>query len=280
MRIKIITDSSCDLSNDLIQKYNIKNIGLSVLINNENYKDTDLDYETFYKQMRESKELPKTACPSPDTFAREYDCEEDNIIVFTLTSKLSGTYSAAVLGKDIFLEDNSKNIAVIDTECGTVGHGLMVLKTAELIKNKNLSFEDVLKEIDIMKQQVKVYGTLETLDNAIKGGRISSVKGKIANALNLKGLVIVEDGVVKPFGTARGEINSLNKVADYIIDSAKDKNSEELTINIGHANSPKKAEKVKEIIQSKFNCKEIIISSIGPAMGTYTAEGAIIIAIL
>lgn len=281
MSIKIVTDSSCDLSKELLDIHNIKSIGVIVSIDGEDYNDLNLDHKVFYEKMKNSKELPKTACPSPNGFAQEYECKEDNIIVFTITSKLSGTYSAASLGKDIFLEENnSKNVTVIDTQCGSVGQGLMVLKTAKLVEQGNLSFEDILKEIEKMKEEVKVYGTLETLDNAVKGGRISSVKGKIANAFNLKGLIAVEDGIVKPIGTARGELNSLNKTIDYIVNSAKDKNTKELIINIGHANAPQKAEKVKEIIKSKIDCEEIVISSIGPAMGTYTAEGAIIVGIL
>lgn len=280
MSTKIITDNSCDLSKELLNQYNIKTIGLIVSIDGIHYNDLDLKHENFYKKMKESKDLPKTACPSPNTFAQEYGCEEDNIIVFTLTSKLSGIYSAALLGKDMFLEDNSKNIVVIDTECGTVGHGLIILKTAKLIKEGKLSFREILSEIEIMKTNIKTYGALDTLDNAIKGGRISSVKGKIANALNLKGLITVEDGIVKPIGTTRGEINSFKKITDYIVDCSKDKNTKDLVINIGHANSPKKAEKVKELILSKLDCKEIIISSIGPTIGTYTAEGAVIISVL
>lgn len=280
MSIKLITDNSCDLSKELLDRYNIKSIGLTVSIDGKHHNDLELKHEDFYAKMKASKDLPKTACPSPDGFAKEYLCDEDNIIVFTLTSKLSGTYSAALLGRDIFLEENNKKVAIIDTECGTVGHGLLVLKTAELIEKGELSFEEILNEIEKMKLNLTVYGTLDTLDNAIKGGRISPVKGKIANALNLKGLVVVDEGIVKPIGTARGEMNSLNKVVDSIVNAANNIGGTDLVVNIGHANAPKKAEKVKELISSKLNCRDIIISSIGPAMGTYTAEGAIIVGVL
>ena len=118
------------------------------------------------------------------------------------------------------------------------------------------------------------------MDNAIKGGRISPLKGKIANVLNLKGLVHVEDGVVKPIGTARGENNSLKKVVDYILEVAKDRNTDDLIINVGHANSHEKANRVKDMLTKEFNFKEVIVSEIGPAMGTYTAEGAILVAVL
>lgn len=280
MSIKIITDSSCDLSLDIIKKYNIGLIGLNISINNQNYKDTEMSNDEFYKEMKNSKELPKTSCPSPDVFASAYDCKEDNVIVFTLTSKLSATYSTAVLGKNIFAETNSKRVETIDTRTGSVAHGLLIIKTAQLINKKKLSFDEILEEIEKMKSQVELFGTLETLDNAVKGGRISPLKGKLANALNLKGLIRVEDGIVKPVGTARGENNSLNKVINSILEIAKERNSNDTIINIGHANCIEKAERVKEILLSKYNFKEVLISEIGPAMGTYTSSGAILISIL
>ena len=280
MSIKLITDNSCDLNLDIIKKYNIGIVPLNVLIDNQNYKDTEISKKDFYDKMRSSKELPKTSCPSPDVFASLYDCEEDHVIMITLTSKLSGTYSAAMLGKNLFEENNNKRVAVIDSETGCVAHGLLVLKVAQLINENKLSFDEILEQIDKMKKDVELYGTLETLDNAIKGGRISPLKGKIANALNLKGLVHVEDGVVKPIGTARGENNSLKKVVEKILEVSKNRNTDNLTINIGHANSPEKANKVKDMLTSEFNFKEVVISEVGPAMGTYTAEGAILVSVL
>ena len=116
MSIKIITDSSCDLSLDIIKKYNIGIVPANVSIDSQSYKDTELDKSVFYDKMRNSKELPKTSCPSPDVFTSLYDCKEDNVIVFTLTSKLSATYSTAVLGKNLFEENNSKRVEIIDTE--------------------------------------------------------------------------------------------------------------------------------------------------------------------
>ena len=280
MSIKIITDNSCDLSLDIINEYNIGIVPLNVSINGENYKDTEMNKNDFYSKMKSSKELPKTSCPSPDIFASLYHCEEDNVIVFTITSKLSATYSTAVLGKNLFEENSNKRVEVIDTETGSVAHALLILKTAQLIEEGKLSFDEILKEIETMKKEVELYGTLETLENAIKGGRISPLKGKIAGALNLKGLIHIEDGIVKPIGTARGENNSLKKVVDYILDIAKDRNRNDLIINIGHANSIEKAEKVKDMLTKEFDFKQVVISEIGSAMGTYTAEGAILVGII
>ena len=281
MSIKIITDRSCDLNKDIIEKYNIDVIPFNIFMDEKCYKDTELDSKDFYNKMKASKELPKTSCQSPAVFMPLYDCEEDNVIVFTATSKLTAMYSIAVLGKNLFEEENNnKRIEIIDTLNGSVGQGLLIIKTIQLIEEDKLTFDEILNEIEIMKKEIKLYGALDTLDNAIKGGRMSPLKGKMANALNLKGLVHVEDGLVIPFGAVRGENNSLKKVVENILNVAKNKNRDDLIINIGHANCPAKAEKVKDMLTKEYSFKEVIISEIGPAMGIYTAEGAILVSIL
>ena len=183
MSIKIITDSSCDLNKDIINRYNIEIVSLNVSIGEEYYKDTEMDLKDFYNKMKASKELPKTSCPSPAVFMSLYNCEEDNVIVFTATSKLTAIYSTAVLGKNLFEEENNKRIEIIDTLNGTVGQGLLIIKTAQLIEEGKLTFDEILNEIETMKKEIELYGVLDTLDNAVKSGRMSPFKGKIANTL-------------------------------------------------------------------------------------------------
>lgn len=277
--IKLITDSSCDLPIDIINKYNINLIGLNVSFGEESFVDrVEIDNETFYKRMNEEKQLPKTSCPSPDRFIEAYEGEEENVLVLTLASKLSGTYSTAVLAKDIFLNDvGNKNIEVIDTASGSIGAGLLVIRAAKMIQEgKTLS--EIVSEIERLKEELVFYGTLETLENAIKGGRINPIAGKIINSLNFKVIVHIAQGVVKPVDKARGEINSIKKVLDKVGDKIYD--TETKILAIAHANCPEKAQKVKGLIEAKHNFKEVVISEVGSVMGTYSSEGAILVGVL
>ncbi|WP_042271665.1 DegV family protein [[Clostridium] dakarense] len=278
-KIKLVTDSSCDLPKEIIDKYNIDLIGLNVLFGEDSFVGgIDIDNETFYKKMNEQKELPKTSCPSPDRFIKSYECEEESVLVLTLTSKLSATYSTAVLAKDMFMKENgNKKIEVIDTASGSVGAGLLVIKAAELIEEgKNI--DEIVEEIEKCKEEVVFYGALETLENAIKGGRISAIKGGIINALNFKVIIHITEGVVKPIDKARGEVRTLKKVLEYVDVNAT--NCERKRLSIGHANCLDKALKVKELIQENHKFKDIVISEVGSVMGTYTAQGAILVSIL
>lgn len=277
-KVKIITDSSCDLNKDIVEKYNIGIVGLNVAFGEENYIDGEMDNDTFYERMANEKHLPKTSCPSPEKFAKTYECEEDEVLVITITSKLSATYSTAILAKNMFLEEHSKkNIEVVDSENGSVGQGLLVVKAAQLAQ-EGKSLSEIVETIEKLKNDVVFFGSLETLENAIKGGRINPLAGKIINALNFKVIIQIVDGIVKPVDKARGDNNSIKKVIDNILKKINEK--ENRILAIGHSNCLDKALKVKDIMTKEHNFKDVTISEVGSVMGTYTSKGAILISIL
>ncbi|EDQ95400.1 EDD domain protein, DegV family [Intestinibacter bartlettii DSM 16795] len=278
-KIKIITDGSCDLSHEVLNKFNINVVPLGVSFGEEHYTaGVDIDNKEFYAKMKDSKELPKTFCPSPENFCKEYQCEEDKIIVIALSSKLSGTYNSASLARDLYLsEHKEKDIRVIDSMTGSIGAGLLLIKAAKMI-SEGKDIDEIVEAIENLKEKISFYGTLETLENAIKGGRINPLAGKIIGALNFKAIVQIKDGVVKPIDKARGESNSIKKVANYITSSIED--TKDKILCLMHANCPEKAHKLLSIIEKTHKFDEVYISEVGPVMGTYTSEGAVLGAVL
>ena len=278
-KIKIITDGSCDLSHEVLNKFNINVVPLGVSFGEEHYTaGVDIDNKEFYAKMKESKELPKTFCPSPENFCKEYQCEEDKIIVIALSSKLSGTYNSASLARDLYLsEHKEKDIRVIDSMTGSIGAGLLLIRAAKMISDGK-DIDEIVEAIENLKEKISFYGTLETLENAVKGGRINPLAGKIIGALNFKAIVQIKDGVVKPIDKARGESNSIKKVANYITSSIED--TKDKILCLMHANCPEKAHKLLSIIEKTHKFDEVYISEVGPVMGTYTSEGAVLGAVL
>lgn len=277
-KIKIVTDSSCDLNKEIIEKYNIGIVGLNVSFGDKTYIDGEIAPKDFYKKMAESADLPKTSCPSPNKFAEYFNCEEDEVLVLTITSKLSATYSTAILAKNMFLEEHSeKKIEVIDTLNGSVGQGLLVVKAAQLAQ-EGRPLHEIVEEIERIKSEVIFFGSLETLENAIKGGRINALAGKIINVLNFKVIIQVIDGIVKPVDKARGDNNSVKKTVEKICSHLA--SNKKISLAIGHSNCLEKALKVKEMLLEKHNFESITLSSVGSVMGTYTSQGAILISIL
>ncbi|WP_072723351.1 DegV family protein [Tepidibacter thalassicus] len=274
--IKLITDSSCDLPENIIKEYNISVIPLNILFEDKCYLDgVDIDKKEFYKKIKNADKLPKTSSPSPDRFLKEYNCEEENILVISLSSDLSSTYNNALIGKNMYLEEHkSKRIEVVDSRTASMGLGLLVLKVAKLIKEgKDIDY--ILKKIEENIKNSFTYVVLDTIENAVKSGRISSFKEKIVQILNLKVIIKVEDGLVKVFDKARGDKKSLNKLIGFIEDAGI--NTSEKILAICHANALDKALKLKELINKKHKFKNIIISEIGAAIGTYSSTGAVLI---
>ena len=278
--IKLITDGSCDLSQEIIEKGKVEIVDVMVSFDDKSYSTrTDITIPQFYEMMRDYKELPKTSCPSPNQFLDAFDCEEDNIIVLCLTSKLSGIYNSAVLAKNMYEEEygNKKRIEIIDSTTGSIGQALLVSKVADMI-NEDKDMDEIINTIEKLKNELVFYGALHTLENAIKGGRINAIAGKIIGALNLKAIIHIADGLVKPIDKARGDKNSINKVIDYRKDNM-DKTSK-TKLAIGHATCPEKALKIKEVLENYHKFEEVHIMEVGPSMGVYTSEGAVLVSVI
>lgn len=278
--IKLITDGSCDLSQEIIDGSKVEIVDVMVSFGDKSYSTrTDITIPEFYEMMKDYNELPKTSCPSPNQFLDAFDCEEDNIIVLCLTSKLSGIYNSAVLAKNMYEEENGnkKRIEIIDSTTGSIGQALLVSRLANMIDEEK-SMDEIVNTIEKLKHEVVFYGALHTLENAIKGGRINALAGKIIGALNLKAIVHINDGLVKPVDKARGEKNSINKLIDYIKNNVYKTSGTKLAI--GHANCPEKAMKIKEILESYHDFKEVYLMEVGPSMGVYTSEGAVLVAVI
>lgn len=278
--IKLITDGSCDLSQEIIDSSKVEIVDVMVSFGDKSYSTrTDITIPEFYEMMKDYNELPKTSCPSPNQFLDAFDCEEDNIIVLCLTSKLSGIYNSAVLAKNMYEEENGnkKRIEIIDSTTGSIGQALLVSKISNMM-DEDKSMDEIVNTVEKLKHEVVFYGALHTLENAIKGGRINALAGKIIGALNLKAIVHISDGLVKPIDKARGEKNSINKVIDYIKNNVHKTSGTKLAI--GHANCPEKAMKIKEILESYHDFKEVYVMEVGPSMGVYTSEGAVLVAVI
>jgi DegV family protein with EDD domain len=275
-RIRLVTDSSCDLPQNILQENNIHVVPLNVLFDDESFvSGVEIDNETFYSKMKNSTALPKTSSPSPDRFLEKFDCEEEEILVICISSGLSSTYNNALIAKNMYLEGNSsKKIEVIDTLSGSLGIGILVLKAVELI-NSGKPLDEIISIIEKEKENISVYVALDTLENAVKGGRIHAFAGKIINALNLKVIVKVEEGLVKTHDKARGEVKSIKKLVEIMEEHITDRPNK--VIGIAHGNCEEKALKLKSMIEEKYNFKTILMSEIGPIIGTYAAEGALLI---
>ncbi|MEW9122762.1 MAG: DegV family protein [Thermotaleaceae bacterium] len=274
MSIRIITDSSCDLPQNILEEYDIGVAPLHIRIDDEHFIDgVDLSHKAYYEKCAAAKDLPKTSQPSPgDILSLIQDSlkEYKHVISVNLSSVLSGTYQTVNMVKNSIEEA----IGTFDTRNGSLGVGMQVLKACELVR-KGLSVSEILHQLTDYRDSLDVLVYLETLENAVKGGRVSKVQYFAASMLNVKPVVFIdkEDGVVKVKEKIRGEKKALR----YIINTIKDKNIDfsDRVIGVTHADCLERANEFIKMLREEIRPKEIILHSMGPVIGTYAGAGAV-----
>jgi len=276
MDYKIVADSSCDLNEELKKKLNISLVPFKIDVEDKTFvDDEDMDTIELINAMKNSPNPIRTSCPSPGDFVKEFK-ESDNIFVITISSKLSGTYNAAVVAKEMIQEEYpEKFIHVFDSKSASIGETLIALKIKEAI-DKGLNNMEVVEEVEKYINKCTTYFILESLDNLIKNGRISRTKGLIANVLNLKPIMgSTEDGEIKLVENVRGTKKAFKRLVEIIGESGV--KFEERILAISHTNALEKAEGLKRDIESKYRFKEIILVKTAGLSSGYAYDGGIIL---
>ncbi|MCA0989510.1 DegV family protein [Guptibacillus algicola] len=280
MAIRIITDSSIDFPEDMLADLNVTVVPLNLLFGDTEYKaGVDIDTPTFYQKLKQSKELPKSSAPSPQDFLTKFEQSEpdDKILVISLSKALSTTYENAVLAKQMFHEEHpNREVEVINSNTASSGLGIIVCHAAEMAQNGE-SFEDVVRETEEYTEDTLTMFLLDTLENVIKGGRLDRVKGTIASALNIKLLMrAADDGSLEVLDKVRGNKRAIRqfiqKVGEY------GHNLEDKVVAIAHSNCEDKARALMEQIQERYKFKRVVLSTMGPLIGTYAGEGGLLVA--
>ncbi|SHH59385.1 DegV family protein [Thermosipho atlanticus] len=274
--IKIITDSASDLPKQIIENYSIEIIPFTVEINGKTFKDgIDISAEEFNKIMITTQQLPRTAHPSPEIFKEtflKYTSLGYNILCLTISSKLSGSYQAAIIAKNML--NSNKEIIIFDTLAASLGEGLQVIKAAELIKD-GYNLPKIVNILKKYRDELNILILLDTLENIVKGGRLSRIKGTVAKILNFKIILRNMDGTVEMLEKIRGTKRLFNRVLEII--ESNSLNLSNKIVGITHVANIETAEKFKKIIQEKFKPKNIFINHMGATLATYAGNRGIII---
>ncbi|HDX9579144.1 DegV family protein [Bacillus cytotoxicus] len=271
-KIKIVTDSTADFSQDVIEKYDIHVIPLSISVNGQTYLDRiDLQPDKFIEEMEKAEELPKTSQPAVGSFVELYDrLGEDGsqVLSIHLTNGLSGSVATAGTAATM---TNTK-VTVVDSLFTTHALGYQVIEAAKMAQ-EGRSLEDILKRIEEVRKNTRLFVVVDTLENLVKGGRIGKGKAMIGSLLNIKPIASVEDGVLNPITKVRSQgqvVKALGKIFEEDIAGKTVK-----AVAIPHAKALPLAQKMKEAVEkiSGFTQSEIFFTT--PAISTHTGAGAI-----
>jgi len=269
-RVRILSDSACDLPEDECRRYGVDLVPLSIRFENEEFTDrVTISTQEFWDRCLAQATLPETSAPSPGSFLEAFDRAADEgatgVIVVSISSKLSGTYQSAMVAAAAY---QRLPVAVIDSCSVSMAQGLIAVTLSELA-TEGYSFDELVATGEQLVAKTGVAAMLATLDHLIKGGRIGGAKAFVGQMLSVKPLIQLRDGVVSEAGRQRTTAKALRQIVDEL------KAHQPLDrIAIVHANSPF-VESLSEMLADVTVNHPLIVASIGPTVGTHGGPGVI-----
>ena len=273
--IRIVTDSSCDLSDEILRELDITMVPLSVRFGEEIFKErVTMTAEQFFKRLVESPVHPATIQPNPGDFISAYEkvCQgADGIVSIHISSKLSGTLNSA---REAVTTMNPKcPIELFDSQTVSIALGNIVIAAAEAAK-QGRSMQEVLQVAREAYENVHALCVLDTLKFLEKGGRIGKAQALIGTVLNIKPIITVEDGIVVPYGRARSFAKGLDQVISYIQGYSNIQD-----ILVAWTTGEQEAKELAQKISTVYNLKPVRVMRVGTTLGVHVGPGAIIMSL-
>jgi DegV family protein with EDD domain len=272
-KVAIVTDSTGDIPQDLIEKYNIKVVPLYVNFGEESFSDNgvDITIKEFYAKLKDIKVLPKSAQPTPAAFIAAYNDvlkDSDSIISIHISKKMSGTIASAEIAK----KELGKDIEIVDSGFVHLPLGVLVVKAAELAK-QGKSKEEILGFIEEFKNNIKILFIPRNLKHLIMGGRIGRAKGLIASLMEINPILTIHLGEVSQYKTTR----RWSQAKTELIESMKSmiKKPENLVVYVADSDAKEEGDEMLKRIKAEINPKEIYNSYIGSVVGTHLGPGGV-----
>ena len=276
---KIVVDSCCEIPEEINKDLFIERVPLTLEVGDATIIDDEtFDQAKFLKMVDECPTCPKSACPSPERYMEAYDADVERVYVVTLTSKLSGSYNSAVLGKHLLEEGGKKvpTIHVFDSLSASAGETQLVMKIKEL-EEQGRTFEEVVENVELFKNEMKTYFVLDNLDTLRKNGRLTGLKAVVVSTMNIKPIMYALDGTIAQKSQAIGTKKALRKMADILIEEGKALHEKVLIIS--HCNCLERAQLMKERLLEKIQFKAVYILNMMGVSSMYANDGGIIVTV-
>jgi DegV family protein with EDD domain len=276
-QVAIVTDSTATIPDEMLKTLNIHWVPYYIHRGNEVLRDlVSIKREEFYRWLPIARELPKTANPGPGDYESIYEkiaTEEGttDIVSIHMTSKSSGAYQAATIGRTAILERLPQlRIEVIDTLNVSMCHGWTVIEAARAAL-KGKSIDQVLAKIHSIIPRAQMIQTADTLKYLAMGGRIGKATSLLGSLLNIKPLIGMRDGVIVPLGKAFTRGSAYKMMAEEVFKTAGAKGK--VKIAYVHAAAREEVLKIKELLEGRVNVVEEIIVELPPALGVHSGPG-------
>jgi DegV family protein with EDD domain len=274
--VAIVTDSVADLPLQTAEEFGITVVPLVIRFGTDLYRDgLDLSPDRFYEKLRTSKALPATSVPPPAAFADAYDklAEKTNeIVVISLTSKLSATYQVALQAAGLMKK--RCRVEVLDSQWAVMAQGFITIAAAKAAR-AGASLDEVLDVARHTMQRVGMCAAFDTLEYLERGGRIGKAQAFLGSLLKVNPIIGIKDGEVHPLARER----SRAKAVDYLYNFATNFGNVE-GLAVEYATDLDEADKLVQRLHTKYPQVPAYLSRTSPAIGTHTGPGLIIVSVL
>jgi len=270
MGVRVVTDSACDLPDDLIERNGIEVVPLTIRFGTEELIDRkELSTDEFWRRLADSDVLPETSAPSAGAFEgafrRLIEDGATGIICINLSSKLSATMQSAQVAAQAVQADCP--VVVIDSLMVSMGLGSLCLTAAQRAADGD-SLESIVANVTDRRNRSKLYGALDTLEFLKKGGRVGNARALLGTMLAIKPVLEVRDGVVEE----AGKVRTRSKALRLLVDRVKQGPFENLSVL--HGNAPD-VDELLDLLAPLAARDQIVVGQIGPVIGTHAGPRVI-----
>jgi len=271
--VAVVTDSACDLPDELLDRHGITLVPLQVMMGDQVFQDrVQIKAAAVYEHLRAGRSLT-TSQPTVAMFSESYEharAGADEVVAVILSSGLSGTFGNAESARRVFA---GGGVHVVDSRSGSLGQGLLALRAAELAE-AGYPPAEIVVEVERLRGQSGAFFTVATLDYLVRSGRVSRAKGWLGNLLNMKPIFALDDtGRVSPVDRVRGNDAVLPRVLE-ILDECIPAKHQRLRMGIVHADAAAMAETIRQALHQRFHPTEIVIGTITAVIGVHTGPDA------
>jgi len=269
--IRIVTDSACDLPDDLVGRHQISIVPLTIRFGDQEFVDRfELSAAEFWARCAATPALPETAAPAPgqfeDVYRRLADEGADGVVVVSLSGGVSATYQSAELAaRDVA---DTIPVRTVDSRSVSLGIGTIALAAARAAED-GADLDAVEALARDLASRTRVFGALDTLENLKKGGRIGNARALLATALSIKPLIEVRDGVVEQAGKQR----TRSKAISHVVSRLAEYEGRIENLAVLHADCSDVDEFVTMV--QPYADGDVVIGEIGPVVGTHAGRGTI-----
>ena len=270
--VKIVTDSSCDISPQRCAELGVEMLPITVNFWDTSYRaNIDISNEEFFEKLSVAEELPKTAQITPNQFQeifKPYQESGDDVVCLFISSKMSGTLQSARVAKNIL---GAENILLPDTLNVTFALGLLVEEAVKM-RDAGMTGAEIVEKIEELIPRIRLFAMIEDLKYLKMGGRLSATSALVASILGICPIITLKDGLVEVVGKARGKKAAFAAIRKWV---EKEPISSDYCVTMGHANVPENCKALQEFLGDLLKKREVHVCSIGSIVGTHTGPGAV-----